>query len=70
MTTEIPNKQVFSIEEFCRSFGIGKTRTYAEIKAGRLRAIKCGARTLITTEAAKDWLAQLPTARTKELATS
>ena len=49
-----------SIAQFCTWAGIGRTLAYAEIKAGRLRAKKCGSRTIITWRAAKHWLDQLP----------
>lgn len=55
--------RAFSIPEFCRRYGIGRTNAYQEIAAGRLRAVKVGRRTLITQEAADAWLASLPELR-------
>jgi excisionase family DNA binding protein len=52
--------RAFSINEFCRAYGIGRTTAYAEIAAGRLRAVKAGGRTLIAADAAETWLASLP----------
>ena len=52
--------RAFSISEFCRRYGIGRTNAYQEIAAGRLRALKVGRRTLITHDAAEAWLAALP----------
>lgn len=52
--------RAFSIPEFCRRYGIGRTNAYHEIAAGRLRAVKVGRRTLITLDAAEAWLAALP----------
>jgi hypothetical protein len=49
-----------SVREFCEWASIGRTAAYAEIKAGRLRAKKCGSRTLIAWEDAWQWLDQLP----------
>jgi excisionase family DNA binding protein len=49
-----------SVVQFCRWAGIGKTRTYEEIAAGRLRAVKFGAKTLILRKDAEEWLEQLP----------
>jgi excisionase family DNA binding protein len=46
--------------DFCRLYGIGRTKAYAEIAAHRLRAVKVGRRTLITHEAAEAWLTSLP----------
>ena len=48
-------KAAQSINEFCEDNDIGRTTTYGEIKAGRLRTMKVGKRTLITHEAAADW---------------
>src|SRR5262249_32044140 len=36
-----------TVKEFCRKYGIGTTKFYEEVKAGRLRAVKCGTRTLV-----------------------
>ena len=52
--------RAFSIPEFCRRYGIGRTNAYQEIAAGRLRAVKVGRRTLIAHDAAELWLAALP----------
>jgi hypothetical protein len=39
-----------TVKQFCADYGVGKTLTYAEMKAGRLRAVKVGFRTLILHE--------------------
>jgi excisionase family DNA binding protein len=57
--------RAFSIPEFCRRYGIGRTNAYQEITAGRLRAVKVGRRTLITQVAAEAWLASLPEMNTQ-----
>jgi excisionase family DNA binding protein len=57
--------RAFSIPEFCRRYGIGRTNAYQEIAAGRLRALKVGRRTLITQDAAESWLAALPELKTQ-----
>ncbi len=56
-------KLALSIPEFCHAVGIGRSRVYEEIKAGRLRILKCGRRTLIANEAVTEWLARLSTER-------
>jgi excisionase family DNA binding protein len=48
------------LPEFCRRHNIGKTKAYEEIKAKRLKALKCGKRTLIAEDAAEEWLRSLP----------
>lgn len=49
-----------SIETFCELVGIGRSLAYREIDAGRLKIRKVGRRTLITREAASNWLSSLP----------
>ena len=48
-------KPVYTLPEFCRDFGIGRSFAYDEIKAGRLRAFKVGAATRIAGEDALAW---------------
>jgi excisionase family DNA binding protein len=40
--------------------GVSRTTIYQEIRAGRLKAKKCGAKTLLTYESGQAWLAALP----------
>ena len=49
------DKGAFSITGFCEWSGVGRSKTYQEIGAGRLRAVKVGKRTLITGPAALRW---------------
>jgi len=53
-------KRAFSIAEFCDRYGIRRTKTYQEIKAGRLRIVKVGRRSLVREKDAEAWLAALP----------
>ena len=48
------------VSMFCQRYNIGKTKAYEEIKAGRLKARKCGKSTTITEDDAEDWLRNLP----------
>jgi excisionase family DNA binding protein len=57
-------KRAFSIAEFCRRFGVGRTKVYEELRQARLRARKIGRRTIITKDDAEDWLQQLPLIKT------
>lgn len=50
----------FSIDEFAKAASIGRTQVYQEIKAGRLRPVKCGKRTLLTADEVRRWLERLP----------
>lgn len=54
-------KQAYDVPTFCQLFSIGRTRTYQEIKEGRLKIVKVGKRTLIPAHAASEWLANLHT---------
>lgn len=53
-------QRAMSIAEFCEQYGLGRTKTYEELKSGRLRARKIGKRTIITEDDAEDWLLRLP----------
>ena len=68
-------KRLISIRAFCDAYGVGRTRTYDLIAAGKLHAVKNGPRTMIDVESAEQWAASLPpfksaaaTARTTESA--
>jgi excisionase family DNA binding protein len=56
----------FSIREFCARYAIGRTKAYAEISSGRLRAVKVGRRTLIIEADAQIWLTTLPALKPAE----
>ena len=55
-------KLAYSIEEFARETGLGRTRIYEAIRQGRLRAKKNGNRTLILAEHGMEFLRSLPDA--------
>ncbi|WP_200841098.1 MerR family transcriptional regulator [Geminicoccus flavidas] len=48
-------RRFLSVKEFCATRGIGKTKAYAEIGAGRLAIAKIGRATRIPIEAARAW---------------
>lgn len=56
-------RDAYSVASFCRAYGVGTTFVYAEIKAGRLRAVKAGGRTLILRRDAEAWARSLPEMR-------
>lgn len=68
LTGPNPAKAVLSIAEFCSAYGLGTTRAYEEIGAGRLKALKSGARTLIRVADAEAWLNALPSVTPKNAA--
>lgn len=49
-----------TISEFCAWACIGKTKAYAEVKAGRLQLRKIGAKSIILRADAEAWLRDLP----------
>ena len=48
--------QAYDVRSFCTAYGISRSFAYVEIKAGRLKTLKAGRRTLIPRQAADDWL--------------
>jgi excisionase family DNA binding protein len=54
MNTQSP--LVLTIEQFAESYGIGRTRAYAEIAAGRLKIMKFGRNTRMAKIDADAWL--------------
>lgn len=51
--------EAYTIPDFCRAYGVGRSFTYEEIKAGRLRIVKAGRRTLIPAASARKWFTRL-----------
>lgn len=51
-----------SVDGFCKWACIGRTKVYAEAKAGRLILRKIGAKTVILRADAEAWLRALPAA--------
>ena len=49
----------FTVQEFCQSTGLGKSKVYELLSIGHLEAVKCGRRTLIVT-APNTFLIDLP----------
>lgn len=60
MQKPAPQTRGMSIPEFSARYGPGRTKTYEEIKSGRLRVRKCGKRSIITEDDAEEWLRRLP----------
>lgn len=49
------NRGAFSVESFAQANDLSVRTVFEEIKAGRLKKMKVGRRTLISVEAAVDW---------------
>lgn len=56
--TDTVIKRVYSVNEFCAAYGLGRTSVYNEIQSGRLKVAKVGKRTLVPIEEADRWLAE------------
>lgn len=54
-----PQKFALSVNDFCRACSIGRSTFYEEVKAGRIRILKAGKRTLIASSEAQRWLNSL-----------
>lgn len=61
---------LMSIHDTCRESRLGRTMIFAEIKAGALRAVKAGRRTLIRRRDFESWVASLKPAPVKDIAAS
>lgn len=57
LTTKVqrPDLVKHSVDEACERIGLGRSKLYEEINAGRLDAIKEGRRTFITEESVQSW---------------
>jgi len=49
----------YSISEFTVLTGLSRTRVFEELRVGRLRAKKCGKRTIIQASEVEAWVACL-----------
>lgn len=53
----------YSLAAFCRTYNVGLTFTYQQIKDNKLRAVKAGNKTLILRRDAEAWARSLPEMR-------
>ena len=51
-------KRAYRVNELCVAFGLGRTKTYDLIKAGKLRTVWVGGRRLIPRDAAEMLIAE------------
>jgi hypothetical protein len=57
---DITNRDAFAIREFCARYGICRDTFYAEVRRGRLRALKLGKKTIVLKADAEGWAKSLP----------
>ncbi|NVJ90415.1 MAG: helix-turn-helix domain-containing protein [Methylocystaceae bacterium] len=53
------NKQLISVQEFCTTFTLGRTRVYQMINNGDIETVKIGRSRRIKTASIEHWLNQL-----------
>jgi excisionase family DNA binding protein len=53
-----------TLKDFCDAYRVCRETAYQQIRAGRLRAVKLGRKTLILRADADAWAASLPELRT------
>jgi hypothetical protein len=62
--TATPDKDAaplaYTIDDFVKAVGVGRSKVYEEIRLGRLRARHIGRRTVIIDSDARAYLASLP----------
>ena len=57
MNKEALPRYAYSVEEAARQIGIGRSKMFELIKYGKIKAIKCGARTLVPDSSLMSFLA-------------
>jgi excisionase family DNA binding protein len=62
-TTPPRSTGALTIKELCEAYRLCREKAYQEIRAGRLRAVKLGRKTLILHADAEVWAASLPELR-------
>jgi hypothetical protein len=45
--TDLSRREAFAVREFCERYGICRETFYQEVRRGRLRALKLGAKTIV-----------------------
>lgn len=54
-----PPRAALSVTEFCDALSIGRTMFYQQLKAGRIRVLKVGTRTLVPASEVDAFLRKL-----------
>lgn len=53
-------KRLLTVPEAIFGYGLGRSKFYQEVAAGRIRLRKCGRRTLVSVDDMDAWAAGLP----------
>jgi hypothetical protein len=55
-SSRIYEPAAYSVDAFCRAHSLSRSKFYEMLRAGEgPRVMKCGAKTLVSAEAARDW---------------
>lgn len=54
---------VLTPDDFCKTYRVSKSKFYLLLKAGDVRAVKLGRKTLVSADAADAWFRGLPELR-------
>ena len=60
MTTDAAPLGALTVEEFCETYKMGRSKFYGELRAGRLMAKKNGKNTIVLKSEAQRWERSLP----------
>ena len=58
--SDLSRREAFAVSEFCERYGICRETFYQEVRRGRLRARKLGAKTIVLKTDADAWVATMP----------
>jgi hypothetical protein len=61
-TTVATSGGAMTVAQFCNWASIGRTKLYAEVKAGRIKLRKIGSKSVVLRSEGEAWLHSLPTA--------
>jgi predicted DNA-binding transcriptional regulator AlpA len=64
--TTRPAKRLLTVPEALFSYGVGRSKFYLEVKAGRIPLRKLGKRTLVAVDDMEAWAAALPIVSNKD----
>ena len=60
MMSDTVEKMAFSVDEAAMRAGLGRDSIYSALRSGQLRGVKAGRRTLVTADALRQYLDNLP----------